>query len=1198
MIWGADQFLLRRKRLPKYDSSVNLAAMRFAPFAHLHIHSDFSLLRSAMSVEQILERAQQLRQPAIALTDHANLFGAIEFYDAAIKRGIKPILGCEMYLCDDHQARLSQGPRRPEYPQIILLARTSKGWQNLKKLVSIAYLNGFYYKPRIDRGLLKQYGDGLIALSSGWNGEIEQHLRRNDWNAAKKVALTYATIFPNHSFFLEVQRHGVSRQEFLNQQIIKLALETGLPLVATNNARFLERKDFRAFEAALCLRQNKTFNDGLDTHYTPECYLKSYDEMRELFADLPEAMENNLHIARRCNVEIQFGQYQLPDFEAPEDRDTESYFREQTSRGLSERWPGIETGNANADRKIYQQRLEYELGVIRDMGFPGYFLIVADFIQWAKKNNIPVGPGRGSGAGSLVAYCLGITDLDPIRYGLLFERFLNPERISMPDFDIDFCMDRRDEVIEYVSKKYGSDRVAQIITYGSLKARAVIRDVGRVMALPYPKVDQLAKLIPASLDITLDKALKQEPRLKKIVDEDEGIGQMFQIARKLEGLHRHAGKHAAGVVIGREPLVETAPLYRDPRDGKILVQWNMKCIEKVGLVKFDFLGLKTLTVLHLAVDLIRKHGHTNNDQLFQLRAIRMDDEDTFRLLRKGDTAAVFQLESSGMRDLIIRLKPDCFEDVVALVALFRPGPLQSGMVDDFIERKQGRGKIDYLLPQLEPILKETYGVILYQEQVMQIAQVLAGYSLGQADLLRRAMGKKNQQAMDKQRKVFIEGAAKHKVPTKKAEYIFDLMEKFAGYGFNKSHSAAYALIAYQTGFLKAHYPQAFLAATLSCDMGHSDKIQMLIEDCRSMNLKVLPPDINRSSWEFIPEGKDIRFGLGAIKGVGETATGKILACREKDGVFDSLLDLLVRVDGRTVNKRMLEAMIKAGAMDGLIPHRYAALVAIPSISEQASRRRNETSSGQSALFSSVDHASSNGTYPAVPTWGLGDKLRFEREVLGFYLTGHPLEAYLGTLHGLSDGCLKDLASWSNGARVVLAVSIGQVKYHQGHKGRMAFIHLEDLSGSAELVCFPKLLAKISEKIKSDKAMLVLATVDKSREDPTLLAEDLACLDEMLPELVESVEIHTSVMAVDEMTVKTMETMLKRYPGKAEFIFNIRLADGSMAVMRCKQGIAWNEEVENCIETLFGRASLLLRCRKWQKPVSAGRQIKKRLQHAA
>lgn len=1168
-------------------------SMRFAPFSHLHVHSDFSLLGSAMSVKQILEQAFQLQQPAIALTDHANLFGAIEFYDAAIKKGIKPILGCEMYLCEDHESRLKQGSRQPMYPQILLLARSNKGWQNLKKLVSTAYLNGFYYKPRIDKQLLRQYGDGLIALSSGWNGEIEQCLRRGDQTLARKAAQAYAEIFPNHCFFLEIQRHGITGQEALNQQVAKLALELGLPLVATNNAHFLGRKDFHAFETSLCLLKNATLHDGLDNHYSPECYLKSYDEMTELFDDFPEALENSLHIAQRCNVEIQFGQYQLPDFEPEGDLDPENYFREQALQGLKGRQSAIQSGNPQMGWNTYEKRLEFELGVINSMGFPGYFSIVADFIQWARKQDIPVGPGRGSGAGSLVAYSLGITDIDPLRYGLLFERFLNPERVSMPDFDIDFCMSRRDEVIEYVAEKYGSEQVAQIITFGSMKARAVIRDVGRVMGLPYVQVDQLAKLIPTSLDITLDKALKLEPRLKKLVDADEKVGQLFSTARRLEGLHRHAGKHAAGVVISRAPLVETVPLYKDPREGSVLVQWDMKCVEKAGLVKFDFLGLKTLTVLHLARDLIRKHGQLKKEQSFDLDMIPLDDEATLKLLQKGDTAAVFQLESSGMRDLVVRLKPDCFEDIIALVALFRPGPLQSGMVDDFIACKQGRQKVTYLLPQLEEILSETYGVILYQEQVMQIAQKLAGYSLGQADLLRRAMGKKIGSEMARQRETFLQGAKKNKIPKNKAEHIFDLMAKFAEYGFNKSHSAAYALIAYQTAFLKTHYPRAFMAATLSCDMGNSDKVQMLIENCRKMGMEMLPPDINASEWEFIPEGDAIRFGLGAVKAVGEVAVRNIIGNRKQSGKFTTMQGLLRRIDSKSANKRMLEAMIKAGAMDEIVPHRHAALKGLPVISEHASRQRREARAGQSALFSSAESVAEKNLFPEVTAWGLGDQLKSEREVLGFYLTGHPLEEYLDKVHGLSDGCLSDLSKWENGTRVIIPVGVAQIRLHRGGKGQMAFIRVEDLSAGAELVCFPRLYARIGEDLDSDKALLIAATVDKSRDDPVLLAEDIALLDGILPELVESIEIHTSAMAWDEKAIESLAAISKRYPGKSRLLFNVCLGGGSIARICCEQNLCWNEEVKNCIEKLFGVDSLHLYCRKWQPEMKLLNRIKDR-----
>ncbi|MDX8407021.1 MAG: DNA polymerase III subunit alpha, partial [Mariprofundaceae bacterium] len=757
----------------------------------------------------------------------------------------------------------------------------------------------------IDKKLLAEHSEGLIALSSGWNGEIEQALQRGDRQAARNAALNYKSMFQEHCFFIELQRHGFAGQEEINRQAITLAHELDIPLVASNNAHFLEREDFQAFEAVLALQQNRTLNDDVSGNYTPEYYLKPYAEMRELFADIPEALENTVHIANRCNVDLQFGNYQLPDFQTPDDTDIKTFMRQQAREGLDDRWPTILHGCPDAERSAYDERLEFELNIIEEMGFPGYFLIVSDFILWAKQQGIPVGPGRGSGAGSLVAYCLKITDLDPIKYGLLFERFLNPERVSMPDFDIDFCMSRREEVIRYVTDKYGDDRVSQIITFGSMKAKAVVRDVGRVLGMDLAKVNGIAKLIPNDLKMTLEKALVEEPKLARMVDEDSEVARLFELARRLEGRHRNAGKHAAGVIIGREDLVETAPLFKVTGEEGKVVQWDMAHVERTGLIKFDFLGLKTLTVIDLACKFIQQYDTRDEARGFDINTIPMHDEATFRLMQRGQTGAVFQVESQGMRDLLTRLKPDCFEDIIALVALYRPGPLESGMVDTFIECKHGRQEIVYLMPQLKPILQETNGVILYQEQVMQIAQVLAGYTLGQADMLRRAMGKKKPEEMAKQRQIFMQGAEKNKVPADRAEQIFDLMEKFAGYGFNKSHSAAYALISYQTAYLKAHFPQAFMAATMSCDMGNSDKIAALTTDCRNMGIEMLRPDINASDWEFRPEGDAIRFGLGAIKGVGEAAIRALVKERTANQSFASLEDMVLRTPARTLNKRIL-----------------------------------------------------------------------------------------------------------------------------------------------------------------------------------------------------------------------------------------------------------------------------------------------------
>ncbi len=1167
--------------------------MQFAPFAHLHVHSDFSLLSGAMSVPAMLDKAAELRQPAIALTDQGNLFGAVEFYGEAIRRGIKPVLGCEVFLCEDHKQRVSAGPRGSKYPQLLLLARNNHGWRNLMRLVSISYLEGFYYKPRVDKALLREYGEGLIALSSGWNGEVERHLRRGDTDSGKRTALEFADIFPDNNFFLELQRHGVAGQEALNGQLIELAHETGISLVATNNAHFLARGDFHAFEAMLALRDGRMLADDVSGHFTPENYLKSYAEMCEMFEDVPEALENSLHIAQRCNVDMQFGNYQLPDFKPPEDMDLKLYIRQLAKDGLDARWGMIVAGSPGAGRDDYEARLEFELGIIEQMGFPGYFLIVADFIRWAREQDIPVGPGRGSGAGSLVAYCLRITDLDPIRYGLLFERFLNPERISMPDFDIDFCMSRRDEVIRYVTGKYGAGHVAQIITYGSMKARAVIRDVGRVLGMDLAKVNTIAKLVPNDLKMTLEKALAAEPRLKAMLEQDQEVARLFEIARRLEGLHRHAGKHAAGVVIGRDPLVETAPLYKEPREEGAVVQWDMKCVEKVGLVKFDFLGLKTLTVLHLACQLLRRHAVDEAAKHFDLTLIPLDDPETFALLQQGRTSAVFQLESSGMRDLMLRLKPDCFEDIVALVALFRPGPLQSGMVDTFIDCKRGR-KVEYPLPQLEPILAETYGVILYQEQVMKIAQVLAGYSLGQADLLRRAMGKKKAGEMAKQRKIFMQGALGNRISEARAEHIFDLMEKFAGYGFNKSHSAAYALIAYQTAYLKAHYPQAFMAATLSCDMGNSDKIASLVSDCRGMDISILPPHVNASGWEFLPEGENaIRFGLGAVKGIGEAAVREMMRIRDKGEAFTSLEDMCMRLPPRALNKRILEAMIKAGALKGLIPHARAALAGLGETMEIAARKRHDIQARQSALFEGVDSGAADDCFPDVTPWGAGECLSHEREVLGFYLTGHPLEEYLGRVEGLTNANLANVKQLPDGARAVLAVGVSSVRTHRGARGTMAFVQVEDLCSGAEMVCFAGLYRDAAEYLDGEKALLAAVRVDRSRDDISLIAEAVEPLESVLPAQIDRVCISTSALAWDGKAITDFEALVTQNPGHARVRFLLDLADGSQAVLSSTATLCWNREVEHSLRAWFGVDAVRLVCRTWQPESKAGKGKKKR-----
>ncbi|MDQ6950486.1 MAG: DNA polymerase III subunit alpha [Mariprofundales bacterium] len=1160
--------------------------MQFSHFAHLHTHSDYSLLNSAMTVDQMIARAVTLRQPALALTDYGNLFGAIEFYTKAMRKGIKPILGCELYIVDDmHQHEHAPGGR-PNYAKLVVLARNNIGWHNLLHLVSDGYLEGFYYKPRIDRARLAEHSRGLIALSSG-DGEIDRALRDGDAANARNLCQSYRDIFPNNSFFIELQADFREGTVAMNQRRIELARELDLPLVASNNAHFLHAEDFDAYRAMVAIGRNRLLSDIGSEEVSAQNYFKSEAEMRELFEATPEAIENTLHIANRCNVDLQFGNYQLPDFALPDGIEIDAYFRQQATKGLDGRWPTILFGRPDAQREEYDQRLEFELGVIKKMGFPGYFLIVADFIQWSKQQEIPVGPGRGSGAGSLVAYAMLITDLDPIRYGLLFERFLNPERVSMPDFDIDFCMERRGEAIQYVTEHYGQERVSQIITFGSMKAKAVVRDVGRVLAIDLGKINTIAKLIPSDLKMTLEKALIEEPKLEAMRREDPEVTALFDLATKLEGMHRNAGTHAAGVVIGRTPLVEVAPLFKlSGEEGKV-VQWDMAHAEKMGLIKFDFLGLKTLTVIDKACRNVRREPKLAD---FDIVTIPMDDQKTFALLQQGQTSAVFQVESDGMRDLLRKVLPDCFEDIIALVALYRPGPLESGMVEDFIERKHGRQESVYALPQLKPILEETYGVILYQEQVMKIAQVLAGYSLGQADMLRRAMGKKKPEEMDKQRTIFMEGCTKNRIAADKAEYIFDLMAKFAGYGFNKSHSAAYALIAYQTAYLKAHFPQAFMAATLSCDMGNSDKIAALVSDCQRMEITILPPDMNTSEWAFVPEKRSIRFGLGAIKGVGEAASLDLVAQRNQGGAFTSLEDIVTRCGDKQINKRLMESLIKAGATNGVLPHMHAAIEGIDhALSGLKSRKKRQTHR-QGSLFSATQMPATP-LFPQLPEWSAGECLQQEREVLGFYLSGHPLQDYLANIDQLGSGNLVDILRMEDQSPVVVAVGVSSIREHRGGKGTMAFVQVEDLHGSAESVFFAKNYTQYRELLAQEKPLLLVGYLDKSREKPSILVHELHLLAEALPKLISRVRLRSSAIFWDAAAIESIQQAARDHPGETTLVLDVRLPDGSIAELNSGVRLCWNTTVHQQFQRQFGKG---MRCerREWKVPPAKRRFIKK------
>ncbi len=1043
-------------------------------FVHLHLHSEYSLIDSTIRVKPLVEAVAAAGMPAVAVTDQNNLFAMVKFYRAAQAAGIKPIIGADLWLRDGYGGQPAA---------LVLLCQERTGYRNLTRLITRAYLEGQHQgQPMIRRAWLEEASEGLIALSGGSAGDVGQALLAGQEAEARRLAAFWQACFPDR-FYLELQRTGRERDEDHLHAAVELAWALDLPVVATNDVRFLTPDGFEAHEARVCIHEGRTLEDRRRVRrYSPQQYLRSPQEMAELFADIPEALANTVEIARRCNLQLELGHNVLPDFPVPEGTTTAEYFADQARAGLERRlqarWGGDPQALA-ARRPAYRQRLEHELQVINDMGFPGYFLIVADFIRWAREHDVPVGPGRGSGAGSLVAYALGITNLDPLEYDLLFERFLNPERVSLPDFDVDFCMEGRDRVIEYVAERYGRDRVSQIITYGSMAAKAVVRDVGRVLGYPYGFVDQIAKLIPFDLGMTLDKALAEEEQLRQRYEEEEDVRTLIDLARQLEGLARNAGKHAGGVVIAPAPLTEFTPLYCEQGSSTPVTQFDKDDVEAIGLVKFDFLGLRTLTIIDRAVKHINARRRAAGEAALDIDCIPLDDPATYALLRKADTTAVFQLESRGMKDLIKRLQPDCFEDIIALVALFRPGPLQSGMVDDFIDRKHGRARVDYPHPDLEPILRPTYGVILYQEQVMQIAQVLAGYTLGQADLLRRAMGKKKPEEMAKQRQVFLEGARRRGVDEGQAAYIFDLMEKFAGYGFNKSHSAAYALLAYQTAWLKAHHPAAFMAAVLSSDMDNTDKVVMLIEECRSLGLRVLPPDINRCDYAFtVSDEQTIRYGLGAVKGVGAAALEVILAERERNGPFRDLFDLCRRIDLRKANRRVLEALIRAGALDGLDENRARSMARLTAALQAAERHLRDQAVGQNDLFggmiASVEAAPLEEE--EVPPWSEEQRLAGEKETLGLYLTGHPIQRYEAELSRFVSARIGALDPVREQTMTLAGLVVAMRTMNSRRGERIAFVTLDDRSGRIELALFAETFRRYRHLLAKDQLIVVTGSV--------------------------------------------------------------------------------------------------------------------------
>ncbi len=1071
-------------------------------FTHLHVHSQFSLLDSTIRLEGLLQAAHDDKMEAVALTDHGNMFGALDFYLKAKEFGIKPILGCEMYVAP--QSRLMKATHtsgdeelapystaRSGMSHLVLLVQNAQGYTNLCKLVSSGFLEGFYYKPRIDKEILARHTEGLIATSACLKGEVTNYCVLGDMDRAREAAKWYRDVFQGR-FYFEVQQNGLPQQMMVNERFSELSRELGIPLIATADCHYLKKEQAPMQEVLMAIQTGRNLDEGAGSGLkSDEFYFKTQETIKQEFSHLPEAIANTREIAKQCSFDFQFNDekgkkiYHFPKFDPPAGKTPEDHLRELSLKGLQDR---LRAGTAR-EEKPYIERLNRELDVIIEMGFTGYFLIVADFIGYAKNHGIPVGPGRGSGAGSLVAYSLGITDLDPLEHGLIFERFLNPERISLPDFDVDFCMDKRDQVIQYVSEKYGKDCVSQIVTFGKLQARGVIRDVGRTFGLAVADVDKIAKLVPDTLNITLDEAFEQEPRLRALTEEDRQLAELFEVCRTLEGLPRHASIHAAGLVISNRPMVEHCALTRG-KNNELVIQLDMNNADRIGLIKFDFLGLKTLTFLQRAEELIHKrHPHSS----FSLSSIDITDKAMYEMLTRGDTLGVFQLESTGMQDLMKKVKPDCFEDIVASNALYRPGPLESGMVDDFINRKHGHTAVQYDFEELRPILHETYGVIVYQEQVQQVAMKLASYTAGAADLLRRAMGKKKPEEMAKQKERFVQGALANGFNADKVDHLFELMAKFAGYGFNKSHAAAYSLITCQTAYIKAHYPVEFYAALLSIERENTDKITKYIADAARHGIEVLPPHINESETDFtVLSEKEIRFGLGAIKGVGQIAIDSVLESRKSQGPFTDLFDLCGRTNNRCVNKRVLEAFVKAGAMDGFKVHRASIFKAIDPALEAGGALQKQRDQNQGSfldLLGETHDSFSQRTiaYPEAERWERLQELKYEKDTIGFFVSGHPLDDFESEIQRYTTATVAECVASQRSRDVMIGVTVSALREFITRRGdRMAFATFSDQSEEIEAVIFADVYQEAEHLLKSDEPLWVKGQLERADNTSKLI----------------------------------------------------------------------------------------------------------------
>jgi len=1094
-------------------------------FVHLHLHSEYSLVNGMIRLPALIDQTLQNQMPAVAITDMGNLYGAVKFFNKCMAQGIKPIIGAEIYI---------ENPDKVTQPYIlVLLVQDEVGYVNLSELLSRGFREGQAHgKPIVEKAWLQGKTDGLICLSGGLSGDLGSAVLAGREKLCGNLLAEYQALFPNR-FYLEIQRVGRPHEEEYIAGAAKLAAQSQVPLVATNDTHFMQQSDYDAHEVRVCINEGRVLNDTRRVkHHTDQQYYRTAEQMIELFADIPSAIDNTLLIAQRCNFVMRMGEYFLPDFPVPEGETIESHLRSESFNGLehvlSRRWP---EGPPAEQRIEYEQRMEFELGIILEMGFPGYFLIVADFIQWAKENDVPVGPGRGSGAGSIVAYALKITDLDPIEHILLFERFLNPERVSMPDFDVDFCIEGREKVIDYVAQKYGRDKVSQIITYGTMAAKGVVRDVGRVMGMSYGHVDGIAKLVPFDLGITLTKALEQEPELKDRYDNEEEITALIDMALKLEGLARNVGKHAGGVVIAPTDLTDFTPLYCEHGSEQIVSQYDKDDLETIGLVKFDFLGLKTLTIIDWAVKAINQHRSSLNEELLDIAKLPLDDKPTYEVLKQGNTTAIFQLESSGMKELIKNLKPDRFNDITALVALYRPGPLGAGMEKVYCDVKHGKEPAKYAHDMLVPILENTYGIILYQEQVMEIAQVMAGYSLGGADILRRAMGKKKAEEMAKQRAIFEAGAAERQVPAEVAKEVFDLMEYFAAYGFNKSHSAAYALVAYQTAWLKTHYPSQFMAACMSADMENTDKVVILLNEASEMGLTVQHPDINLCQYDFRSTNEtNIVYGLGAIKGIGKPVIESILEARERGGAFKDLYDLCARVDAKKVNRRALEALIRSGSLDDLGAHRASLIASIELALNAANQQHRSTAAGQNDMFGIAAPTESVQTYSQVAEWKKEDLLAAEKDTLGLYLSGHPIDMYIQELDQFTSSRLIDLdVGQGKGKKsVTLAGLVVGVRIMNTKSGsRMAFLQLDDKTARVEVGVFGELYDQRRDVIHKDKVLVVKGKVshDHFSGGIRLSADELYDIEQARGQLARHMQIQLDAAQIDSAIVSNLKAIL-------------------------------------------------------------------------